>query len=188
LPQSVGYGTLADNMGKISEDIQRLRWKLRVGTGFRPENVSIPKRFSEVTTWKGPVDRQFLEALKTGYGQKFLIWPGFQEGEYDVVRSWWDFHPIRSCPCRAYTRRCTRRQFRCAPLPPLSAALYFMAMPRCTMRCVHEEWSRFRHDWFALERSRTSMRFLEHISRHYSRPDAATCTSASSPVRWQLTD
>ena len=31
-----------------------------------------------------------------------------------------DFHPISYCPCRAYTRRCTGRQFRCAPLPPVS--------------------------------------------------------------------
>jgi len=67
-------------MGKISEDIQRLRWKLRVVTGFRPENESIPKRFSEVTTWKGPVDRQFLEALKTGYGQKILDLAGVSGG------------------------------------------------------------------------------------------------------------
>ena len=70
--KSVGYGTLADNMGKVSEDIQRLRWKLRVRSGYRPESVSIPKRFSEITTWKGQVDRQFMEALKAGYAQAIL--------------------------------------------------------------------------------------------------------------------
>jgi len=70
--KSVGYGTLADNMGKVSEDIQRLRWKLRVRSGYRPESVSIPQRFSEITTWKGQVDRQFMEALKAGYAQAIL--------------------------------------------------------------------------------------------------------------------
>ena len=68
--KSVGYGTLADNMDAVATEIQKLRWRLRVGSGYRPENVSIPKRFSEITTWKGPVDRQFMEALKSAYGQR----------------------------------------------------------------------------------------------------------------------
>ena len=79
--KSVGYGTLADNMGKISEDIQRLRWKLRVRSGYRPESLSIPKRFSEITTWKGQVDRQFMEALKAGYAQGILDLAGVTGGE-----------------------------------------------------------------------------------------------------------
>jgi aldehyde:ferredoxin oxidoreductase len=79
--KSVGYGTLADNMEKISEDIQRLRWKLRVRSGYRPEKVSIPKRFSEITTWKGQVDRQFMEALKAGYAQGILDLAGVTGGE-----------------------------------------------------------------------------------------------------------
>ena len=64
--KSVGYGTLADSMDAVAAEIQRLRWKMRLGTGFRPESVSIPKRFSEITTWRGPVDRESLEALKSG--------------------------------------------------------------------------------------------------------------------------
>jgi aldehyde:ferredoxin oxidoreductase len=70
--KSVGYGTLADNMDAVADCIQRMRWKMRVGSGYRPENVSIPKRFSEVTTWKGPVDQQFLGTLKDAYGQRIL--------------------------------------------------------------------------------------------------------------------
>jgi aldehyde:ferredoxin oxidoreductase len=69
---SVGYGTLADNMDSVADYIQRLRWKLRVTSGYRPENVSIPKRFSEVTTWKGPIDQQFLGSLKDAYGARIL--------------------------------------------------------------------------------------------------------------------
>ena len=65
--RSVGYGTLADNMDTVAGEIQRLRWKLRVMTGYRPEDVSIPKRFTEITTWKGQIDSVFLAALKDQY-------------------------------------------------------------------------------------------------------------------------
>jgi len=65
--KSVGYGTLADNMDTVAGKIQRLRWKLRVMTGYSPENVSIPKRFTEITTWKGQIDSVFLAGLKDQY-------------------------------------------------------------------------------------------------------------------------
>jgi aldehyde:ferredoxin oxidoreductase len=70
--KSVGYGTLADSMDAVASEIQRLRWRMRLGTGFRPESVSIPKRFSEITTRRGPVDRQSIEELKTAYAQSIL--------------------------------------------------------------------------------------------------------------------
>ncbi len=65
--KSVGYGALADNMDAVAGEIQRLRWKLRVKTGYRPEDVSIPKRFTEITTWKGQINSVFLAALKDQY-------------------------------------------------------------------------------------------------------------------------
>ena len=40
---------------------------MRRATGFDPESVSIPKRFAEVVTWKGPIDEAFLMALKREY-------------------------------------------------------------------------------------------------------------------------
>jgi aldehyde:ferredoxin oxidoreductase len=70
--KSVGYGTLAENMARVSKEIQRLRWRIRVGTGFRPENVSIPKRFAEITTWKGQIDSAFLSGLKDQYASAIL--------------------------------------------------------------------------------------------------------------------
>jgi aldehyde:ferredoxin oxidoreductase len=70
--KSIGYGGLADNMDSVAGEIQRLRWRMRVGTGFRPENVSIPERFSEVTTRRGPVDRESIETLKALYGKSIL--------------------------------------------------------------------------------------------------------------------
>jgi aldehyde:ferredoxin oxidoreductase len=70
--QSVGYGTLADRMDAVAAEIQRLRWQVRLATGFRPESVTIPKRFSEITTRRGPVDREGIESLKAAYAQAIL--------------------------------------------------------------------------------------------------------------------
>ena len=69
---SLGYKTLADNMEAVSQHIQALRWKLRLGTGFDPSAVEIPRRFTEVTTWKGPVDGDFIHRLKEGYATKIV--------------------------------------------------------------------------------------------------------------------
>jgi aldehyde:ferredoxin oxidoreductase len=70
--KSVGYPALADNMNTVAKEIQKLRWRMRVGSGFKPESVSIPKRFTEITTWKGAVDRQYLDTLKAAYGKRIL--------------------------------------------------------------------------------------------------------------------
>ncbi|MCX5909943.1 MAG: aldehyde ferredoxin oxidoreductase, partial [Deltaproteobacteria bacterium] len=70
--RSVGYSTLADNMASVSDSIQRLRWQTRRATGFDPQGAIIPKRFTEVVNWKGPVDESFLQSLKTVYGQRIL--------------------------------------------------------------------------------------------------------------------
>jgi len=70
--QSVGYNVLADNMEVVSRHIQKLRWQMRLATGFDPQGVHIPKRFTEVTTWKGPVDKDFLNALKNEYAKRII--------------------------------------------------------------------------------------------------------------------
>lgn len=62
-----GYGTLAANMKAVALHIQKLRWKARIATGFNPESVPIPKRFTEVVTESGPVDGAYLDALKREY-------------------------------------------------------------------------------------------------------------------------
>jgi aldehyde:ferredoxin oxidoreductase len=56
----------------VSRNIQKLRWQTRLATGFNPAGVSIPKRFTEVTTWKGKVDGEFLERLKNAYAKRLL--------------------------------------------------------------------------------------------------------------------
>ena len=68
----VGYGVLADTIDAVSRNIQKLRWQTRLTTGFDPAAVSIPKRFTEVTTWKGKVDGAFLASLKDRYARRIL--------------------------------------------------------------------------------------------------------------------
>ena len=69
---SLGYTTLADRMQQVAQHIQKLRWRLRLATGFDPAAVKIPKRFTEVTTWKGPVDEAYLSELKEEYAKRIL--------------------------------------------------------------------------------------------------------------------
>ena len=66
----LGYNAIAENMESIGRQIQKKRWQLRLGTGFKPEEVTIPKRFNELTTWKGKTDVNYLNALKSAYAQK----------------------------------------------------------------------------------------------------------------------
>lgn len=66
---TLGYGTLADNMAAVAGTIQQKRWQLRLATGFRPDAVRIPKRFLEVTTWKGQTDPRYLDRLLSAYGE-----------------------------------------------------------------------------------------------------------------------
>jgi aldehyde:ferredoxin oxidoreductase len=67
--KSVGYVSLADNLGSLSKNIQQLRWKARFATGYRPEDVTIPKRFLEITTGKGSMDAAYLAAIKDQYAK-----------------------------------------------------------------------------------------------------------------------
>jgi len=65
-----GYPELASNLGVLGEKIQRHRWQLRCATGFKPEEIILPKRFYKVSTWKGPIDAVYLDALKSEYGRR----------------------------------------------------------------------------------------------------------------------
>jgi aldehyde:ferredoxin oxidoreductase len=69
---SLGYQVLADGIERVSGQIRKLRWENRIATGFDPQAVSIPKRFTEVTTWKGSINRDFLMKLKDAYARKIL--------------------------------------------------------------------------------------------------------------------
>jgi aldehyde:ferredoxin oxidoreductase len=69
---SLGCRNLADGMDAIAQRIQKLRWQVRSATGFDPASVNIPKRFTEVVTWKGPVDQTHLGGLKEAYSKRIL--------------------------------------------------------------------------------------------------------------------
>jgi aldehyde:ferredoxin oxidoreductase len=69
---SVGYGTLADNLAGVSLHNQKLRWKTRVATGYDPQKMSIPKRFTEITTWKGSIDEKYLNDMKNEYAKRIM--------------------------------------------------------------------------------------------------------------------
>jgi aldehyde:ferredoxin oxidoreductase len=80
--KSVGYNTLAGTIAPVSRRIQCERWRLRTATGYDPDRVVIPQRFSEVVTWKGPIDGHYLAALKTEYTRRIraLAAEGVPEG------------------------------------------------------------------------------------------------------------
>jgi len=67
---SLGYGTMAAQLPELSRRIQQLRWQTRLATGYDPAQVKIPKRFTEIQTWKGPLDREYLETLRLSYARR----------------------------------------------------------------------------------------------------------------------
>jgi aldehyde:ferredoxin oxidoreductase len=69
---SVGYEALAENLDAVSRHIQQLRWQTRMATGYDPEHVNIPKRFTEIETWKGRLDEGYLTTLKAEYGKRIV--------------------------------------------------------------------------------------------------------------------
>ena len=69
---AAGYDALAQSIEGTAEQIRTLRWQVRIGTGFQPEDIEIPKRFYSVKTIKGPVDATYLDQLKTAYGSRIM--------------------------------------------------------------------------------------------------------------------
>jgi aldehyde:ferredoxin oxidoreductase len=69
---SVGYPDLAGSISDVSRHIQKLRWKTRFATGYDPKSVSIPKRFTEIVTWKGAIDVEYLHNLKDEYSKRII--------------------------------------------------------------------------------------------------------------------
>ncbi|NMC50247.1 MAG: aldehyde ferredoxin oxidoreductase [Desulfovibrio sp.] len=66
----LGFAELAGSLEETSERVRNLRWRLKIQTGFDPATTRIPKRFSEITTWKGPVDAAYMENLRAAYARK----------------------------------------------------------------------------------------------------------------------
>lgn len=64
---AAGFDKLADNLEAAGVYIQELRWQLKCKTGFDVDAVKIPKRFSEVVTWKGEIDTDYMNDVAQQY-------------------------------------------------------------------------------------------------------------------------
>ena len=69
---SLGYPELAAGQDAAAEKARQARWRLKLATGYDPRTTRIPKRFAEITTWKGPVDAAYMEALRQAYATAIL--------------------------------------------------------------------------------------------------------------------
>ncbi len=67
---AVGYKNLAENLDTVAQRIQKMRWQVRMKTGFDPGSVKIPERFKQVVTWKGPIDTNYLNSLQKAYAER----------------------------------------------------------------------------------------------------------------------
>jgi len=70
--ESIGLADTAARLDSVAGEMQRLRWRLKLASGYDPTTVRIPKRFMEVVNWKGSADPAYLEALKTAYAKAIL--------------------------------------------------------------------------------------------------------------------
>lgn len=66
---SLGLSQAADALPRQAKKIQALRWRLKFDSGYDPAQIKIPRRFHEITTWKGPLDAAYLSRLSSGYQQ-----------------------------------------------------------------------------------------------------------------------
>ncbi len=68
--EAVGYGSLNGSLDEIGLRVQKARWRLRLAMGYDPDKVKIPKRYTEITTWKGPLDVEYMEKLRRGFAAR----------------------------------------------------------------------------------------------------------------------
>ena len=67
---SLGLEKMAENLEQKASTIQAKRWELRFRTGFDPASIPLPKRFTQMVTSKGPIDRDYLNLLMQEYRQR----------------------------------------------------------------------------------------------------------------------
>ena len=69
VPEGGGLYSLQTILGLLPGTFSSSAGRTRLATGFVPEEVTIPKRFLEITTVKGPLDSAFLASLMVEYGK-----------------------------------------------------------------------------------------------------------------------
>lgn len=72
----MGYPEMAKNLDAASEHIRRTRWRLKLACGFDPRATRIPRRFAEISTWKGPIDPDYMERLRAAYAEDIAALAG----------------------------------------------------------------------------------------------------------------
>lgn len=75
----VGFGGIADGLEEKAAEVQKLRWRTRFETGYQPHRIKIPKRFTEVVTARGPIDPEYMEAVRLAYADAILEMCGARE-------------------------------------------------------------------------------------------------------------
>jgi aldehyde:ferredoxin oxidoreductase len=68
----MGAQSLADNLGEAVRRVTRMRWQTRLSTGYKPQDIKIPKRFKDVKNWKGKADPDKLGQLKQSYADYIM--------------------------------------------------------------------------------------------------------------------
>ena len=82
---AVGYRNLAENLDSVAQRVQRIRWQMRMKTGFDPGSVKIPERFNQVVTWKGPMDTSYLNSLQKTYAERIREMAKLGESESTIT-------------------------------------------------------------------------------------------------------
>lgn len=68
----LGFAETAGNLDDLAREVQKRRWRIKFASGFDPARVKIPKRFTEVVTWRGKIDSGRLDTIREAY-QKEII-------------------------------------------------------------------------------------------------------------------
>jgi aldehyde:ferredoxin oxidoreductase len=64
---ALGYLRVAEALVPQSKVVQARRWHLKFRSGYDPDKITIPKRFTEVRNWRGALDEAFLGKLSEKY-------------------------------------------------------------------------------------------------------------------------
>ncbi len=64
---AAGHEQAAADFPALCEAVRRERWRRKFATGFDPDKVRIPKRYTEIATARGPVREQAVEAVRAAY-------------------------------------------------------------------------------------------------------------------------
>ncbi len=70
--KSLHLDEMADALPESAGLVQRARWRHKTATGFDPRAVTIPKRFTEIETWRGAIDVPFMESVQRAYADAIM--------------------------------------------------------------------------------------------------------------------